>query len=84
MPTTMENVVQNIKARCLPTNPNSDLFNPISHPRTQCVSPVQLSSLSLLLWHHQSLPRPLTIAPRIVPGSALAMISASTARGSCA
>ncbi|KAG2340286.1 hypothetical protein BDR05DRAFT_967045 [Suillus weaverae] len=31
MPTTMNNIVQHIKARCIPTNP-SDLFDPISHP----------------------------------------------------
>ncbi|KAG2338722.1 hypothetical protein BDR05DRAFT_968873 [Suillus weaverae] len=47
----------------------SDLFDPISHPHTQCVkfSPLQLPSLSLLLWHHQTLPHPLTVALRNVP-----------------
>jgi len=34
----------------------------ISHLHTQCVSPLQLSSPSLLLLHHQRPPCPLTLA----------------------
>ncbi|KAG2343500.1 hypothetical protein BDR05DRAFT_963069 [Suillus weaverae] len=60
--------------RSLPTNP-SNLFDPISHPHTQCVSPLQLSSLSLLLWHHQTLL--LTVEPINVPSCRLFVPSES-------
>lgn len=75
---TMKNIVRHIKTGCPPTN-HSDLFDPIFDPHTQCVSLLPFSSLSLPLWHYQSLPPPLTLAPRHVPSPAFTLNSAPPA-----